>query len=132
MRKAFEIIDHTADVGIIAYSPLASGVLTGKYDKNTQFKDWRGKGIIGVFSGEEYVKNIAKVDRLKDVVKSLGKTCGQTAINWVTRQPGLTTALIGVKNARQMEENIQSVGWQPNAEQMQSMDEIFQAETNNA
>jgi aryl-alcohol dehydrogenase-like predicted oxidoreductase len=113
------------DVGIIAYSPLASGVLTGKYDKNTQFKDWRGKGIIGVFSGEGYVKNIAKVDRLKDVAKSLGKTCGQTAINWVTRQRGLTTALIGVKNARQMEENLQSVGWQPDAEQMQSMDEIF-------
>ncbi|MBT3922149.1 MAG: aldo/keto reductase, partial [Nitrospina sp.] len=39
------------DIGIIAYSPLASGVLTGKYDKNTQFKDWRRKGIIGTFTG---------------------------------------------------------------------------------
>ena len=33
------------NIGIIAYSPLASGLLTGKYDKTTDFKDWRGKGI---------------------------------------------------------------------------------------
>ena len=120
------------DIGIIAYSPLASGVLTGKYDKNTRFNDWRSKGIIGVFTGEGFVQNIAKVDRFKDVAKSLGKTCGQTAINWVIRQSGLTTALIGVKNANQMEENLQAVGWQPGAEQKQSMDEIFQAEIKSA
>jgi aryl-alcohol dehydrogenase-like predicted oxidoreductase len=46
------------DIGIIAYSPLASGVLTGKYDRDTTFKDWRSKGIIGQFRGirEKYRK----------------------------------------------------------------------------
>lgn len=112
-------------IGIIAYSPLSSGVLTGKYDKSTKFKDWRSKGIIGTFTGEGYEKNIAKVDQLKALAQADGKTCGQMAINWVTRQPGLTTALVGVKNESQMEENLRSVGWKPSADQQENIEEIF-------
>ncbi len=112
-------------IGIIAYSPLASGVLTGKYDKSTRFKDWRSKGIIGTFEGEGYEKNIDKVDRLKALAQADSKTCGQMAINWVTRQPGLTTALVGVKNENQMEENLRAVAWQPSAGQQEEIEDIF-------
>ena len=113
------------DIGIIAYSPLSSGVLTGKYDKNTKFKDWRGKGIIGTFAGEGYTKNISKVDLLKVIALKEGKTCGQMAINWVLRQPGLATALVGVKNPVQMEENLKSIGWQPSKENCEKIEQIF-------
>ena len=112
-------------VGIIAYSPLASGVLTGKYDKSTRFKDWRSKGIIGTFTGAGYEKNIEKVDGLKLLAQANGKTCAQMAINWVTRQPGLATALVGVKNESQMQENLPSIGWQPSADQQKEIEEIF-------
>ena len=113
------------DIGIIAYSPLSSGVLTGKYDKNTKFKDWRGKGIIGTFAGEGYTKNISKVDLLKVIALEEGKTCGQMAINWVLRQPALATALVGVKNQVQMEENLKSIGWQPSKENCEKIEQIF-------
>jgi len=113
------------NVGIIAYSPLSSGVLTGKYDKNTKFKDWRGKGIIGTFAGEGYAENISKVDLLKVIALEEGKTCGQVAINWVLRQPGLTTALVGVKNPAQMTENLKSIGWQPSKENCEKIEQIF-------
>ncbi|KMP11262.1 oxidoreductase [Candidatus Nitromaritima sp. SCGC AAA799-C22] len=112
-------------VGIIAYSPLASGVLTGKYGKDAKFNDWRGKGILGCFSGPQFEKNIEKVERLKKIGESMGKTCGQMAINWIVSQPGLTTALLGVKNERQMEENIAALGWQPEPEQKEEIDRLF-------
>ena len=95
------------------------------YDKNTKFKDWRGKGIIGTFAGEGYTKNITKVDLLKVIALEEGKTCGQVAINWVLRQPGLTTALVGVKNPVQMEENLKSIGWQPSKENCEKIEQIF-------
>jgi len=112
-------------IGIIAYSPLSSGVLTGKYDKSTRFKDWRSKGIIGAFTGEGYENNINKVDRLKALAEADGKTCCHMAINWVTRQPGMTTALVGVKNKSQVQENLGSVGWEPSADQQREIEDIF-------
>ncbi len=114
------------DIGIIAYSPLSSGVLTGKYDKDTKFKDWRSKGIIGTFTGEGFVRNIKKVDRLKEISAEEGKTCGQTAINWVLRQEGLTTALVGVKNPDQVKENLKAVGWQPSPEHCEKIEKVFE------
>ncbi len=116
------------DIGIIAYSPLASGVLTGKYDRNTKFKDWRSKGIIGQFTGEAFVKNIGKVERLKTIAESEKKTCGEMAVNWVIHQPGVASALVGVKNDRQVEENLKSIGWQTNATVQGQINEIFSVE----
>ena len=113
------------DIGIIAYSPLASGVLTGKYDRDTKFKDWRSKGIIGQFTGEAFVNNIKKVERFKTIAESEKKTCGQMAVNWVIHQPGVVSALVGVKNDRQVEENLESIGWQTNGAVRNQINEIF-------
>ncbi len=114
------------NIGIVAYSPLSSGVLTGKYDKDTKFKDWRSKGIIGTFTGEGFVRNIEKVDQLKAIADAEGKTCGQMAINWVLRQEGLTTALVGVKNPNQVGENLKSVGWKPSSRNCERIEKIFE------
>ncbi|KAA3605637.1 MAG: aldo/keto reductase [Candidatus Scalindua sp. AMX11] len=99
------------DIGIICYSPLASGVLTGKYDENTKFKDWRGKDIIGHFTDDVYLSHVRKVKEIAKIAKKLGKTTAQLAINWLIHQSGVTTALVGVKNPGQVEQNSGAVGW---------------------
>ncbi len=122
-----DIVPYCAEnkMGIIAYSPLASGLLTGKYGKDAKFEDWRGKGIIGCFSGPQFERNMDKVVRLKAMGESVGKTCAQMAINWIVSQPHLTTALLGVKNAKQMEENIKALDWQLEPKQKEEIDNIF-------
>ena len=77
------------------------------------------------FNLKGYTKNISKVDLLKVIALKEGKTCGQMAINWVLRQPGLTTALVGVKNPVQMEENLISIVWQPSKENCEKIEQIF-------
>ncbi len=99
------------DIGIICYSPLASGVLTGKYDENTRFDDWRGQGIIGNFTGDVFVSHIKKVKQIEKIAQKHGKTLAQLAINWLLHQKGVTTAIVGVKNPDQVEQNIGAVGW---------------------
>ncbi|NIP99602.1 MAG: aldo/keto reductase, partial [Nitrospinaceae bacterium] len=59
-------------------------------------------------------------------------TCGQTAINWVLRQPGIATALVGVKNEKQMEENVKATGWEPEPEFQEQIEEIFAPATSAA
>lgn len=113
------------EIGVVAYSPLASGVLTGKYGKDTKFTDWRSKGIIGEFTGEAFERNVEKVERMKTVAEELGKTCAQVAVNWVIHQPAVATALIGVKNEKQMEENVKAAGWKLSDEAMSRLDSIF-------
>jgi len=99
------------DIGIICYSPLASGVLTGKYDENTKFQDWRGQGIIGNFTGDVYVSHIKKVKQIAKIAQKHGKTLAQLAINWLLHPKGVTTAIVGVKNPDHVEQNMSSVGW---------------------
>lgn len=116
------------EIGIIAYSPLASGVLTGKYDRDTKFKDWRSKGLLGHFTGEAFVNNIKKVEQLKTIAESQKKKCGEMAVNWVLHQPAVASALVGVKNDRQVEENLKSVGWQPEISVRDQINQIFAVE----
>jgi aryl-alcohol dehydrogenase-like predicted oxidoreductase len=66
-----------------------------------------------------------KVARLKAIGESMGKTCAQMAINWIVSQPHLTTALLGVKSEKQMEENTEALGWQLDSKHKEEIDHIF-------
>ncbi len=115
------------NIGILAYSPLASGVLTGKYDRNTRFTDWRKSGHLGDFRGDGFVRNIEKVERLKQIAATTGRSCTQLAINALLRQPGVTSALVGVKNADQVAHNIAATGWAPEIDVAADIEAIFAA-----
>jgi aryl-alcohol dehydrogenase-like predicted oxidoreductase len=117
------------NIGIICYSPLASGVLTGKYDENTRFEDWRGQGIIGNFTGDVYVSHIKKVKELTKIAQKHGKTLAQLAINWLLHQKGITTAIVGVKNPDQVEQNIGAVGWEIPENDLKEISDILHEES---
>jgi len=68
-----------------------------------------------------------KVEQLKVMGKLMGKTCAQIAINWIVSQPQLTTALLGVKNEKQMEENIKALDWELDPKQRKEIDHVFAA-----
>ncbi len=114
------------EIGIICYSPLASGVLTGKYDENTRFEDWRGQGIIGNFTGDVFVSHIKKVKQIAKIAQKYGKTMAQLAINWLLLQKGVTTAIVGVKTPAQVEQNIGAVGWEISNNDLKEISDILE------
>ncbi len=96
-----------AGVGVIVYCPLASGLLTDKY---------LGSGIPAESRaaqkwGKEWVeRNLgaerrATLSRLNEMAKQRGQTLAQMALAWILRLPGITSALIGASNVKQVEEN---------------------------
>ena len=92
-------------IGLVVWSPLAMGLLTGKYDDGIP-EDSR-------FSREAWAKkrfmteeNVAKVRRLKAIADELGITRAQLALAWVLRQPGVSSAITGATRPSQVEDNV--------------------------
>src|SRR5580700_8528138 len=96
-------------VGCIAFSPLAQGLLTGKYLKGIP-KDSRAKfdnsSLLKEFLGEE---NLKRVRALNDIAQARGQTLAQMAIAWVLRDQRVTSALIGARNVQQLDDSLDAL-----------------------
>jgi L-glyceraldehyde 3-phosphate reductase len=104
--------DHTIDacgelgIGVIAFSPLAQGVLSGKYNKGAT-AGTRGDNPNGSLRASHIEPRVlTAVDKLGDIARSRGQTMVQLALSWVLRRPEMTSALIGVRNLDQLKDNL--------------------------
>lgn len=98
--------------GVIAYGPLAYGLLTGTFTKDTTFDDddWRGGGhgisyYEELFGSGNFERNIDKVSELKPVADRLGLTLPQLALAWVFHQKGVTGAIAGSRSSEHVKDN---------------------------
>jgi len=96
-------------MGVIPYSPLVKGLLTGKFSTESSFTDIRKRDPD--FIGEQYKRNLQIVDQLKSIADIYDKTVTQLVINWTVSFPGITAPIIGAKKPSQVLENIGGVGW---------------------
>jgi aryl-alcohol dehydrogenase-like predicted oxidoreductase len=110
-----------AGVGIIARVPLASGLLSGRYDEQTVFPadDHRTYNRHGeafdvgeTFSGVDYAAGLAAVRRLRDVLPN-GATMAQFALRWIIDQPGVTVVIPGARNPEQARANAAAADMRP-------------------
>jgi L-glyceraldehyde 3-phosphate reductase len=96
-------------VGCIAFSPLAQGLLTGKYLKGVP-KDSRAKveasSLLKEFLSEA---NLKRVRALNDIAQGRGQTLAQMAIAWVLRDKRVTSALIGARNVDQLNDSLDAL-----------------------
>jgi len=91
-------------IGCIAFSPLAQGVLTGRYLAGIP-ADSRAGRPTGFLRPQHITdEKLAKVHRLNEIAQERGQTMAQLAIAWVLRHPGMTSALIGASRVSQIEE----------------------------
>ncbi|SCK06241.1 hypothetical protein H181DRAFT_00156 [Streptomyces sp. WMMB 714] len=88
-------------IGVLAYSPLASGLLTGRFDETTRFEesDWRSRAT--AFTGEALRRNVAVVRRLAAFAEARGHTVSQIAIAWVLARADV--ALVGARSSANIE-----------------------------
>jgi L-glyceraldehyde 3-phosphate reductase len=94
-------------VGIIAFCPLAQGLLTGRYLEGTIPQDSRAANPEGFLKREQVTEAVvAKVRRLNEVARRRGQTMAQMALVWVLHDPRVTSALIGASRTAQIDENV--------------------------
>jgi aryl-alcohol dehydrogenase-like predicted oxidoreductase len=122
-----ELIPLSAANGIsqIVWSPLAQGVLTGKYRPDEEPPaDSRAKsGEMGGFVGRFLRPDVlAAVDRLRAVADGLGITMTQLALAWVLREPNVASAIVGASRPEQVVENAGASGIELDAETVAAID----------
>ena len=95
-------------IGVIAYSPLARGLLTGKVTMRRKFADDDHRGNLPWFQPPNRKRVLEFLGKLKPVADRHGATPGEVAINWVISQKGVTTAIVGARDPGQVEENVKA------------------------
>jgi len=112
-------------IGAIVWSPLAAGLLGGRYKRNQpKPADARvaqgGSPIPAAVVNDEVLYNA--VDVLEEIAAETGKTIAQIAINWVLQRPTVSSIIIGARNEEQLKQNFGAVGWHLTTEQLQRLD----------
>jgi aryl-alcohol dehydrogenase-like predicted oxidoreductase len=92
-------------IGIIVYSPMASGLLSGAMTRERAAKlpkgDWRSSHPD--FTEPNLSRNLVLVEHLREVAKRYNHSVGEVAIAWTLHHPAVTAAIVGARNARQAE-----------------------------
>lgn len=106
IEQEFVPLGQTLGMGITAWSPLAMGLLSGKYRSGGQGRlnndDANG---LGLFTE----RNMRIVAALADVSDTMGKSMAQVALNWVATQPGIAAAIIGASKITQLDDNLSAL-----------------------
>jgi len=97
------------EISILAYSPIAQGALTGKYDQKNKPTDDVRRGN-KLFTDENITQVSKVVDVLRRIASSRGKTVAQVALNWLIKDE-FVIPIPGAKNPKQVEENVGAAGW---------------------
>jgi len=111
-------------VGVIPWSPLRGGWLSGKYRRGmsappagTRIEDAEKKGWSERWSEYATERTWTVIDALLAVAAEVGKTPAQVALNWVLNHPGVTAPIIGVRTMTHREDNLGAMGWTLSEEQ---------------
>jgi len=116
-----------AGIGVIVYSPMASGLLTGAMTRDRAAKlpkdDWR-KGHPD-FTEPNLSRNLALVDLLREIAKRHNRSVGEVAIAWTLRHPAVTGAIVGARNAKQAEGVMRAGDLRLNDKEVNEIEEFF-------
>ena len=120
-----EIIPMALDqaIGIMPWSPLAGGFLSGKFTRNNEVA---GNSRRDTFDFPPIDKHKAYdiIDVMAEIGKSHDVSVAAVAINWVIRQPAVTSTIIGAKNLQQLNDNIAAVNLQLAGEEINQLNEV--------
>lgn len=115
-------------IGVIAYSPMASGLLTGKYTRATMellaADDWRRK-YSEHFREPVLTANLALVEKLEEIARRFNRTPGELAVAWVLRRPEMTAAIVGARRPSQIEQIAPASNWQLPMEVVNEIEEFL-------
>lgn len=127
LNRSFEVglaeIAHREDVGLLAYSPLAFGMLSGKY-RNDTWPDASRLTLFKQFSRYTNPQAVAATELYCELAREQGVSPTQLALQFVTTRPFVTSNIIGATSLSQLEENLRSIEVPLNRDMEKALDAI--------
>ena len=115
-------------ISILAYSPLAQGLLTGKFKRGHLFEKGDNRAANKLFQGETYERAQNALDKLRPLAAKYGVSVGQLSLAWLLAQPQ-ASAIVGARNAEQATENAAAGDVDIDEDDLDAIDEIGRAVT---
>lgn len=113
--------DH--DVGLLCWSPLAGGLLSGKFDRNGAVDQTSRRAMIQ-FPPVDQDRVFEIIDTLRAIAQRHGTQPAQVALAWLLSRPAVTSVIIGVKSREQLEANMQALDVALSADDLQKLDAV--------
>ncbi|PWV51799.1 aldo/keto reductase [Chitinophaga sp. S165] len=115
--------------GILAYSPLQRGILSGKMRPGHQFGEGDNRPATKAYQPENLNRINAFLDQIKPMAESKSATLAQLVIRWTLERPGITVALVGARNAEQAIQNARAINIKLSAEEIKFInDKLYQVQ----
>ncbi len=115
------------EIGIIVYSPLQRGLLTGKFKPDHKFAPGDHRASQPHFQ-PDYIRRVNSfLEKLRPIADQYGATLGQLVLNWTIQQPGITAALAGARNATQARENAKAASLNVRKADIEKIDQLLSA-----
>ena len=114
-------------IGLLAHSPLAKGLLTGKYSPGHRFPDDDERAQMPRFQGDTFTRYLDVAKDLEVVAHDKGISLTQLAVAWLLRLPAVTCVLIGAKSPAQVEEHLGAVGVKFSDDELRHIEDLLMA-----
>jgi aryl-alcohol dehydrogenase-like predicted oxidoreductase len=114
-------------LGVIPYSPLAAGFLTGKYRRGAKVDSVRANAVEPKYCND---RGFAVIDELEKIGRAHGKSIAQTALAWLLSQPVVTSAIIGANTPAQLADSFGVVGYRLSPDELKSLNALTDYPTN--
>lgn len=132
IEQEYVPLAHELGMGICVWSPLASGLLTGKYTKHSlregRLKTMQGSGNPAFDRITANPRNWDIVDALNAAAKEVGRPASQVALNWVANRPGVSAVLLGATKLDQLKSNLAALDFELPAGVAAKLDEVSRPE----
>lgn len=112
------------EISFVPYFPLAKGLLTGKYRKDTELTDYQKKHPL--FKEDTYFTNIEKVEQLREIAQEKNVSVGHVVLAWYLTQPAIDAIIPGAKTTEQMINNLKAGELKLTDNEIAKIDGIFQ------
>ena len=111
-------------IGVIPYSPLAQGILTGKFTKDYVFPAGDGRNRASLFQQPYFSQAIDFVDSLRPFAEKYGVTLAQLSLRMCMQQSFITSPIVGAKRPDQVEDNVKAIDFEISADDFATIDQM--------